>query len=168
MLLLLHKQGHCCCPAHAETANTAAAGAGITTATKNSTSKQQQQVPDRDCSLPGFYFKEGQLPLDRHHSDQSPVILLTLPYKPTRWLFKSQKPQPFESVAATAAACQANNACGMFTSSGYVVGAHRLKNDPHVRKKFDRRSDIIKWHTMHNCEGGSIGKHAHAGAPGGG
>jgi hypothetical protein len=106
-----------------------------------------QQVPN--CNMPGFTFKQGQLPHDRHHHADSPVIIYTLPYQRSG----TPAPEPFATLAATAAACQEDAACGMFTSSGYIVGAYRLADD---KRSFKTESDILMWQTLYNCPGEPI------------
>jgi hypothetical protein len=121
-----------------------AAGVNFAYARRSMTSIQQ--VPDSNCKMPGFTFIKGQLPHDRHHHAESPVIIYTLPYRRSG----TPAPKPFATLAATSAACQEDAACGMFTSSGYIVGAYRLADG---EKSFETESDILMWQTMYDCAG---------------
>lgn len=146
-----HRQHNSCASTQAITicCTVYAVAVGVSSAYATRSLTAVQQAPDSDCNVPGFTFREGQLPHDKYFIDSSPVNIYSLPYGQTG----SPKPKPFATLAATAAACQDDSACGMFTSNGYIVGANWRANDASVTKAFTKESDILKWHTMHNCSG---------------
>lgn len=110
------------------------------------------------CSIPGFIFKQNQVPAatDPPFDPDSasgllinPVHLYTLPYK--RGGGGSQAPKPFADISATAAACTANAACGMFTSDGYIIGAYRTSVEAQYTEKGSTEADILTWQPMYYC-----------------
>lgn len=108
------------------------------------------------CSFPGFTFKSGflptiTLPRGHHNLADNPVHLLSLPYKPVAHEENSLPPKPFANMSATAAACTADAACGMFTSGGYIIGAYRISDEAGSTKKTAKEADIITWKPISYC-----------------
>jgi hypothetical protein len=68
--------------------------------------------------------------------------------------YTGKAPKPYTSLAATAEACQADPACAMFTSDGYIAGAYRIKEGLKPASEVsDRASDVVQWRKMHYCPG---------------
>lgn len=95
-----------------------------------------------DCKVPGFSFRQGQIPV-RTSGSAGVVGVLTLPYKPS-----TLSP----NLATTAAACLADSSCAMFTSDGYLIAVFKAV---FVTGNKDERvtpgGDTLGWKQMHYC-----------------
>lgn len=83
----------------------------------------------------------------------NPVELYTLPYVAPKdgSGTNAAVPTPLPTLQATAAACEADAACGMFTSDGYIVGAYRRTLPAGNKEQVGSEADILLWQPMHHC-----------------
>uniref|UniRef100_A0A383W2K4 Uncharacterized protein n=1 Tax=Tetradesmus obliquus TaxID=3088 RepID=A0A383W2K4_TETOB len=114
------------------------------------------------CNVAGYQFKERQLPTEHgasvywHTEHDQRVQLYTLQPPGT----SSKTPFPLATQAATAAACDALDACVMFESDGFLIGAYRPVNDVAALPKMleaEKQKGPWQWRTMRYCSGKCCG-----------
>jgi hypothetical protein len=110
------------------------------------------------CDVAGYEFKPRQLPeeLSWQEGISQQVLLYTI--KPPNTASKA--PFPLASVAKTAAACDALDACVMFTSDGYLIGVYRpVTNVAALSKILELEKQVgpWQWRPMRYCSGKCCG-----------
>jgi hypothetical protein len=106
------------------------------------------------CKVDGYSFRPQQLP-SKWEQWQS-VTLYTLHPKNT----PKEVPLPLPTLAATKAACDALDACTMFTSDGYLIGVYRVSLDSASMQETlenERRLGPWQWKKMAYCRGKCCG-----------
>jgi hypothetical protein len=110
------------------------------------------------CNVAGYELKPRQLPeeLSWQEGVSQQVLLYTI--KPPN--ATSKAPFPLGSLAETAAACEALDACVMFTSDGYLIGAYRPVTSVSEMKtmlELEKRLGPWQWRPMRYCPGKCCG-----------
>uniref|UniRef100_A0A383WGC8 Leucine-rich repeat-containing N-terminal plant-type domain-containing protein n=1 Tax=Tetradesmus obliquus TaxID=3088 RepID=A0A383WGC8_TETOB len=119
------------------------------------------------CDVAGYTLKARQLPkeLEKQPGSDQRVLLYTL-QPPTNNSAAAATPYPLATLAEAAAACDALDACVMFTSDGYLVGAARLVDDDSALREqleMEKRLGPWQWQTMRYCSGKCCGTWVSAG-----
>lgn len=111
--------------------------------------------------MAGYELKPRQLPTELKQQNDplglAPRVLLYTIQPPNQ---PAKSPVPLATLSATAAACDAMDACVMFTSDGYLVGAYRPVRDvtdlPQMLQ-VERRLGPWQWRPMRYCAGSCCG-----------
>uniref|UniRef100_A0A383W3C7 Leucine-rich repeat-containing N-terminal plant-type domain-containing protein n=1 Tax=Tetradesmus obliquus TaxID=3088 RepID=A0A383W3C7_TETOB len=110
------------------------------------------------CIVAGYAFQRRQLPAELEWQQEPDQRVLLYTIQPQN--ISAKTPSPLATLAETAAACDALDACVMFTSDGYLIGAYRPVEDVKVLTKLleiEKRLGPWQWRAMRYCSGKCCG-----------
>jgi hypothetical protein len=110
------------------------------------------------CNVAGYELKVRQLPRELGWQDDADQEVLLYTIQPPSSLAKA--PFPLATLTETATACDALDACVMFTSDGYLIGAYRsVTNATALRRQLEleKRLGPWQWRTLRYCSGKCCG-----------
>lgn len=106
------------------------------------------------CAVAGYELEVRQSPTEWNWIQRLTLYTILPPNAATK------TPFPLASLAQTATACDALDACVMFTSDGYLIGAYRYATNITVMTELleaEKRVGPWQWRTMHYCPGECCG-----------